>query len=248
MRSARHRQAAERCSTSISTPRRSPRSVLQRPGVLQRGDRAVLREAALMAGGELAGVERRRGDPLLGDPDFDAAAERTRGRASSRWYRNADTDRAAPGSPSGGRDRGSRSGSARITSSSSASRSTGRRAAAVRPALAFSNHASSCSWKSSWFANRRPGSKFVSIYSCSRSTAPFACGSPGSQKCQSTGSCPQNAGIASRRAPAAGVQRALAVPDQLSGSAPSDHKQRAMPHSRSGASLEKISAPAPTRE
>ena len=32
------------------------------------------------------------------------------------------------------------------------------------------------------------------------------------------------------------------------GSAPNDHKQRAIPHSRSSASLENTSAPAPTRE
>lgn len=51
----------------------------------------------------------------------------------------------------------------------------------------------------------------------------------------------------SSRASARG-DRALAVPDELAGRAPSESRQRLIPHAMSGNSLEKTSAPAKARE
>ena len=62
---------------------------------------------------------------------------------------------------------GSRSGSGRITARSSISRSIGRARSVlcVRP-RALSNHASSCNWKSRWFANRRRGAIYEHCPMC----------------------------------------------------------------------------------
>ena len=59
---------------------------------------------------------------------------------------------------------------------------------------------------------------------------------------------PAEAGIGIGRAPAAGVQAALAIPDHQLRQRPERAQQRPIPHSTSGASLLKISAPAPARE
>jgi hypothetical protein len=56
--------------------------------------------------------------------------------------------------------------------------------------------------------------KLFSIKSCSRSTTPLAYGSAGSQKYQSTRSCPQNAASSCVGATLAGVQPGLVIPDQ----------------------------------
>jgi hypothetical protein len=50
------------------------------------------------------------------------------------------------------------------------------------------------------------------------------------------------------RTAVAGVQARLAIPDQRLREPPSDHRQRAIPQSRSGVCLVKTSAPAPARE
>ncbi len=46
--------------------------------MLERRDRAVLSEATVMAGGELAGIEHRRAQALLGDPGLHAPANEPR--------------------------------------------------------------------------------------------------------------------------------------------------------------------------
>ena len=48
---------------------------LQRAGVLERGDRAVLGERARVPAGQLAGVQRDRSDLALADARLDAAAD-----------------------------------------------------------------------------------------------------------------------------------------------------------------------------
>ena len=107
-------------------------------------------------------------------------------------------------------------GSGAITARSSISRSIGRARSVlcIRAFARSSNQQSSCSWQSSSFAKQRPGSKERSMKSCRRSTTPLACGSRASQKCQSTRSCPQNAGEVVGRPAAGGVQAGLAIPDQ----------------------------------
>ena len=84
--------------------------------------------------------------------------------------------------------------------------------------------------------------------SCSRSTTPLACGSAGAQNCQSTLSWPQNAANSSLGRPPWPWMPAWRSQTSVSGSAPSDHRQRAIPASRSGVCLENTSAPAPARE
>ena len=117
---------------------------------------------------------------------------------------------------------GALAGSGAIASRSSSSRSIGRQRSVLwmRALARLSNQPSSCSWKSSSLANARPGSKLVSVKPCSRSTTPLACGSRASQNCQPTRSWPQKRGERVGRAAAAGMQRALAVPDQRLAAAP----------------------------
>ena len=124
----------------------------------------------------------------------------------------------------------------------------GRDGAAVRCTrrLTRSHQPSSCSWKSSGFANRRPGRKLVRMNRCERSSTPLAWASPASRITQPTPSCPQNAANASVGRPS-GRDRALAIPDQLLRQCPEPLRQRPAPR-MSGASLEKISAPASTRD
>ena len=173
---------------------RLPVAGAERPGVLERGDGPVLREHALVPAGELAGVQRDRDDLPLGDADLDAPADQVRVQRVVVGVERGRAGRAAPGPPSD--DPGpapARAAAASPPAPRSAGRSAARAASCASGAFAFSNQSSSCSWKSRWFANRRPGSKFVSMYPCNRSTHPFACGSAGSQNSQPTGSCPQNA-------------------------------------------------------
>ena len=84
---------------------------------------------------------------------------------------------------------GIRAGSGRILPCSSTSRCAGtaRTVRCTRP-FTFSVHASRRSWKSRWFANTRPGSKFERMNPCERSSAPFACGSRASRITQPTSS------------------------------------------------------------
>ena len=51
---------------------------LERAGVLERGDRAVLGERRGVAAGQLAGVQRDRGDLAIGDPGLDAPPDQPR--------------------------------------------------------------------------------------------------------------------------------------------------------------------------
>ena len=83
---------------------------------------------------------------------------------------------------------------------------------------------------------------------CERSSSPFACASPRSRITQPTPSWPQNDGeLVGRRARRAAIAASRSH-TSFSGSAPSRHRLRAKPHRMSGASLEKISAPAITRD
>ena len=75
----------------------------ERPRVREIGDRPVLGEAALVAAGELAGVQRDRQDLGRRDADLDAPADQRRGPASSRRCRSAGADRAGPAAPSADR-------------------------------------------------------------------------------------------------------------------------------------------------
>jgi hypothetical protein len=84
--------------------------------------------------------------------------------------------------------------------------------------------------------------------SCKRSTAPLACGSPRSQKCQPTLSCPQNAAYSTVGRPPPACSPAWRSHTNVCGSPPSDHTQRRIPNNKSGICVEKISAPAPARE
>ncbi len=84
--------------------------------------------------------------------------------------------------------------------------------------------------------------------SCRRSTPPLACASRGSQKCQSTRSAPQNAANSTVGRPAVACSPDWRSQTSVWGSAPSDHRQRQMPNSRSGVCLENTTAPAPARE
>ena len=139
------------------------------------------------------------------------------GRASNRRCQSADRDRAATRSTQRRSVSGAVAGSGAITSRSSSSRSIGRACSVLwmrgvgalgrtRRRAAAGSRARSRS--------TRPGSNERSMKSCRRSTPPLACGSRGAQKCQPTASCPQKRGERLGRAPAAGVQAGLAVPDQ----------------------------------
>ena len=77
-----------------------------------------------------------------------------------------------------GRCQAAAPGSGRIRARSSTSRSAGT-ARIVRCTrwLTRSHQLSSWSWKSRWFANRRPGTKLERMNRCDRSRTPFACGS-----------------------------------------------------------------------
>ena len=116
----------------------------------------------------------------------------------------------------------------------------------TRP-LAFSVHASRRSWKSRWFANTRPGSKFERMNRCERSSAPLACGSRASRITQPTSSCPQNDANGSVGRPPAAIAASRSH-TSFSGNAPSRVRLRARPHRMSGASLLKISVPAIARD
>lgn len=87
-----------------------------------------------------------------------------------------------------------------------------------------------------------------SMKSCRRSTPPLACGSRGSQKCQSTFSAPQKPANSVVGRPAEACSPDWRSQTSVSGSAPNDHKQRRIPNSSSGVCLEKTSVPAPARE
>ena len=130
----------------------------QGAGVLERGDCPVPRKDAAVPAGDLAGVQRDRRDLALIDASPRRAGRPARDRASSRWCRRADRDRARPASPTVWRSRASPPAAA--PAALPASRSTGRsrRLLCVRP-LALTNQASSWAWKSSSLANARPGSK-----------------------------------------------------------------------------------------
>ena len=144
------------------------------------GDRQPAGEHAPVPGGELAGVQHDRGHLGLRDADLDAAAQRTPGRSSSRCDRPGRTAAPAPATTWRRSMSGIRPGSGRIRVCSSASRSAGTaRIVRCTRRLAFSVQASRRSWKSRWFANTRPGSKFERMNRCERSSAPFACGSRG---------------------------------------------------------------------
>jgi hypothetical protein len=52
-----------------------PATLPERPGMLERGDRAVLGEAPLVPGRELARVQCDRGDLALADADFHASPD-----------------------------------------------------------------------------------------------------------------------------------------------------------------------------
>ena len=211
------------------------------------GDRQAAGERAAVPAGELAGVQDDRGDLALGDANLDATA---RERGIDRVVVAIDTQNGCCGTRT--TIRRSQSGK---TAAAAASARTPR--SAVRPgrhgrcdapaALTFSHQPSNCSWKSSGFANCRPGSKFDRMKRCERSSSPLACASPASRITQPTPSCPQNAANASvgRPPPAIAASRSQT---SFSGSAPIRDKQRPRPHRMSGASLEKISAPAITRD
>jgi hypothetical protein len=84
--------------------------------------------------------------------------------------------------------------------------------------------------------------------SCRRSTAPLACGSARSQKNQSTFNAPQKSAKSTVGRPPPACSPDWRSQTNVSGSAASDHRQRQIPNNKPGASLEKISAPAPARE
>jgi hypothetical protein len=131
-------------------------------------------------------------------------------------------------------DRAGRRRSPAITARSSASRSTGpQRSVLWVRRLASPNHASSRSWKSRWFANRRPGSKIVSIYPCSRSTTRSACGSAGSQNNQPHRAAHRTRHSSRSAAPPPACRHPSRSHTNNSGSAPSDHKHRAIPQTTS---------------
>jgi FtsP/CotA-like multicopper oxidase with cupredoxin domain len=113
--------------------------------------------------------------------------------------------------------------------------------------LTRSHQASSCSWKSARFANSRPGRKFERMNRCDRSSAPFACASPTSKMIQPTPSWPQNPANSSLARPPGAIALSRSH-TSFCGSAPILDKPRPTPHKMSGASLEKISAPAITRD
>jgi hypothetical protein len=108
-------------------------------------------------------------------------------------------------------------------------------------------HRSACrvgSWKSSSFANTRPGSRLRSMKSCSRSATPLACGSRGLQYASRP-----SAGRRTRRTPRSRARRGRAV--RLGDPRPAAAAARPateIPASRSGVCSEKIGAPAPAHE
>ena len=150
---------------------------------------------ALVPAGELAGVQRDRGELALADANFDATADEVRvqrvvvgvepdvriGRhprhpAAVEYPALLGQRRASPRAPR-------------------ASRSTGRaRSVLCVRALAFSNHAVELQLEVEMV--REPPARLEVASPGTPAAArrtPFACGSAGSQKYQSTGSCPQNA-------------------------------------------------------
>ena len=195
------------------------------------GERQPAGEHAAVPARELAGVQHDRGDLASGRRGPRPAGRRTPGRSSSRCDRPARYGCCRhPRPPAAGRVSGIRSGSGRIRVRSSTSRSAGTaRIVRCTRRLTFSHQPSSWSWKSRWFANRRPGSKFERMNRCERSSTPFACGSPRLEDHPAD----RRAARRTRRTPSVGRPPAAIAPSRshtsFSGSAPIRPRSAAEP-------------------
>ena len=251
MRSARRSAASGRTSTTGSRAALVALG-LERAGVLERGDRAVLARTTAawrQASSPVSSATARTSRSVT--RDLDAAADQPRVERVVAGVEAQVAGPAAPAAPSADRCPARVAGSGAITARSSSSRSIGRQRSVlcIRGLARSSNQASSCSWKSSSLAKRRPGSKLRSMKSCRRST--HALGLRVARLAEVPAD-PQRAaerGELRGRAAAAGVQPGLAIPDQrLRQRAQRPQTARGSRTADPAICLEKTSAPAPARE
>ena len=240
MRSARRRRPASGSRRPARAPRRSSRWSLQRAGVLERGDRAVLGERPRVAAGELAGVQRDREDLALADARPRRGGRPAAGPASSRRCRSAGRDPAGRAAPSAGRcPAPSRAAAPSPRAPRSAGRSAGSAAScasAGSPARRTRRRAAAGS-RARW-RTRRPGSKLrldevlqALDDALGLRIARLAEVPADPQLRRRTRRTPRSGGRRRRAARPGGPRPASR------GSAPSDHKQRRIPNSRSGGLL-----------
>ena len=166
-------------------------ALAQRPRVLERGDRPVLRERALVTARELARVQRDRDHLSLRDHDLDPPADKVgvqRVVVGVEPQMRIRRDPRHPAAVQIGLARGQRPHHLAFLEQPVDRPSPQR---LVRATVRLLKPDVELQLESKRLTKQRPGSKFVSRYLQSLDAA-FACGSRASQNSQSTGSWPQN--------------------------------------------------------